>query len=58
MLYTDWQVVFLGMGISSPLIGLVGDKYGRKVVSTVFYSWGFGGSALATTHKSSSVTTH
>ena len=35
MIYTEWQVVFLGMGISSPLIGLVGDKYGRKMVSTV-----------------------
>ena len=59
MLYTDWQVVFLGMGISSPLIGLVGDKYGRKVVSAVFYSfWGFGGSSLSATHKASSVTTH
>lgn len=33
---SEWQValittvVFLGMGISSPLIGLMGDKYGRK----------------------------
>lgn len=34
---TEWQValittvVFLGMGISSPIIGLIGDRYGRKV---------------------------
>ncbi|XP_070204086.1 putative transporter SVOPL isoform X2 [Littorina saxatilis] len=34
---SEWKVafittvVFLGMGISSPLIGLVGDKHGRKV---------------------------
>lgn len=33
---SEWQValittvVFLGMGISSPFIGLLGDKYGRK----------------------------
>ena len=36
--FLSWQVVFLGMGISSPLIGLVGDKYGRKVVSPFCYS--------------------
>ena len=34
MLYVP-QVVFLGMGISSPLIGLLGDKHGRKVVSSL-----------------------
>ena len=28
------QAVFVGMGVSSPLLGIVGDKYGRKVVST------------------------
>ncbi|XP_076435147.1 putative transporter SVOPL [Babylonia areolata] len=34
---SEWQValittvVFLGMGISSPLIGLIGDRFGRKV---------------------------
>lgn len=27
------QVVFIGMGISSPIWGNVADKYGRKVVS-------------------------
>ena len=32
-LSTSHQVVFLGMGISAPLLGIFGDKYGRKTVS-------------------------
>lgn len=29
------QAVFVGMGISAPAIGLIGDKYGRKAVSNM-----------------------
>lgn len=31
------QVVFVGMGISSPVWGNVSDKYGRKVVSSLIF---------------------
>ncbi|XP_005108859.2 putative transporter SVOPL [Aplysia californica] len=38
---SDYQVafittaVFVGMGVASPLLGIVGDKYGRKVVLVI-----------------------
>lgn len=31
------QIVFIGMGFGSPVWGNVSDKYGRKIVSALFF---------------------